>query len=54
MTDEEYDQRKGTVREHIRKQKAKDPNWKPPKPNMINGNPWQKAPAQEDEVNIFV
>jgi len=49
MTDEDYDQRKGTVREHIRTQKALDPNWKPPKPNMINGNPWQKAPAQSDE-----
>jgi tubulin-folding cofactor B len=24
--------------------KAKDPHWKPPKPTMMAGNPWQKAP----------
>jgi len=28
--------------------KAKDPNWKPPKPQMMAGNPWQKAPAAEE------
>merc|ERR1719473_2195704 len=32
MSEDDYDQRKGTVREWIREQKAKDPNWKPPKP----------------------
>mmetsp|Transcript_57348 Transcript_57348/g.115103 ORF Transcript_57348/g.115103 Transcript_57348/m.115103 type:complete len:240 (-) Transcript_57348:85-804(-) len=52
MTDEAYEARTGTVREFIKKQKAKDPNWKPPKPNMINGNPWAKAPAAADEPPI--
>ena len=28
MTDEDYDQRKGTLREHIREKKAADPKWK--------------------------
>jgi hypothetical protein len=37
MTDEAYEARTGTVREYIKQQKAKDPNWKPPKPNMMNG-----------------
>jgi len=45
MTDEAYEARGGTVREYIRQQKAADPNWKPPKPNMMAGNPWAKAPA---------
>jgi len=31
MTDDDYDKRKGTVREYIKEQKAKDPNWKAPK-----------------------
>ncbi|KAJ1454633.1 CAP Gly-rich domain-containing protein [Pelagophyceae sp. CCMP2097] len=33
MTEEDYDKRKGTVRDWIKTQKAADPNWKPPKPN---------------------
>lgn len=42
MSDEAYAQRKGTVREYIRKQKENDPNWRPPKPNMMTGNPWAR------------
>ena len=30
MDEETYDKRKGTVREWIREQRAKDPDWKPP------------------------
>lgn len=49
MADDVYDQRKGTVRDWIRQQKAADPNWKPPKPKMMTGNPWQKQPEQAEE-----
>merc|ERR1719152_443390 len=50
MTDEDYDKRKGTLREWIREQKAKDPNWKPPKPKMSVGlgGP-QPEPAPRDD-----
>ena len=41
LSEDDYDQRKGTVREWIREQKAKDPNWKPPQPRMVS-NPWVK------------
>jgi len=45
MTEEAYEQRSGTLREWIREQKAKDPNWKPPKANMMaGGNPWAAQP----------
>mmetsp|Transcript_28415 Transcript_28415/g.87913 ORF Transcript_28415/g.87913 Transcript_28415/m.87913 type:complete len:350 (+) Transcript_28415:93-1142(+) len=49
MDDETYEQRKGTVREWIKEQKAADPNWKPPKPNgaaaMGNAKSAPSAPA---------
>jgi len=48
MSEEEYEKRQGTVRSWIKEQKAKDPNWQPPKPNMMNGNPWVKAPPEAD------
>jgi hypothetical protein len=50
MTDEAYEARKGTVREYIRNEKLKDPNWKPPKPNMMSGNPWMKAPPEAEQI----
>ena len=34
MTEEDYDKRKGTLREHIREKKAADPKWKPSMPGM--------------------
>ena len=46
MSEEEYEKRQGTVRSWIKEQKAKDPNWQPPKPNMMNGNPWVKVCAR--------
>merc|ERR1719198_1162264 len=51
MSEDDYDQRKGTVREWIREQKAKDPNWKPPKPKMSVGlgGPQVNAPPPEPE-----
>jgi len=51
MSDEDYDKRKGTLREWIREQKAKDPNWKPPKPKMSVGlgGPQPTAPPASDE-----
>uniref|UniRef100_A0A7S2W9K5 CAP-Gly domain-containing protein n=1 Tax=Rhizochromulina marina TaxID=1034831 RepID=A0A7S2W9K5_9STRA len=57
MSEDTYDKRKGTVREWIREQKAKDPNWKPPKANMMTGNPWarqdpQAAAEPEEEVPV--
>lgn len=48
MSEDAYDKRKGTVREWIRQQKEKDPNWKPPKPKMMTGNPWEKQPASDE------
>jgi len=50
MSDEAYEARKGTVREYIRNEKLKDPNWKPPKPNMMSGNPWMKAPPEAEQI----
>ena len=42
MSDEAYDQRRGTVRQYIKEQKKlHGPNWKPPKMNPT-GNPWMK------------
>merc|ERR1711988_1655689 len=44
MSDEAYDQRRGTVRQYIKEQKKlHGPNWKPPKMNPT-GNPWMKQP----------
>jgi len=42
MSEEDYDKRQGTVRDWIKQQKLKDPNWQPPKPKMGMGNPWAK------------
>jgi len=51
MSDDAYEKRKGTVREWIKDQRAKDPNWKPPKPNMSVGLGGQKVapPPREPE-----
>lgn len=41
MTDEDYDKRKGSMREYFKEQRAKDPNFKvkPKMTNMVNGKP---------------
>jgi tubulin-folding cofactor B len=36
MTEEDYDKRKNTLRQHIREKKAADPNWKPKMPGMTS------------------
>ena len=53
MTDDDYDKRKGTLREWIKDQKAKDPNWKPPKPNMmtqLGGQRMNQTTSTENDV----
>mmetsp|Transcript_16569 Transcript_16569/g.24893 ORF Transcript_16569/g.24893 Transcript_16569/m.24893 type:complete len:325 (+) Transcript_16569:31-1005(+) len=63
MSDQDYEQRKGTVREWIREQRDKDPEWQPPKPNMMmNGlggdnmnstlNSTQQNPANVDATQF--
>ena len=44
MDEETYDKRKGTVREWIREQRAKDPDWKPPQmPGAAEANARTKS-----------
>jgi len=53
MSDDAYDKRKGTVREWIKEQRDKDPNWKPPKPNsngVFGGNEATAAATDEDDA----
>ena len=46
MSEEDYDKRKGTLREWIKKEKAKDPNWRMKSMNQNgDGTP---APVQEE------
>ena len=46
MDEETYDKRKGTVREWIREQRAKDPDWKPPQmPGAQMANSEDQGPA---------
>lgn len=58
MTDDDYENRRGTVREFIREKKAIDPNWTPPTAGMMTGNPWQRqerpatdGPATEENFD---
>lgn len=55
MSDDQYEKRKGTVREWIKEQRDADPNWKPPKPNnqgilsSLGGKPTSSSSSQQQK-----
>merc|ERR1711939_217826 len=54
MDEETYDKRKGTVREWIREQRAKDPDWKPPQmPGAQMANAKTKNDGSAGTVRYF-
>ena len=55
MSDEDYDQRAGTVRAWKKEQLAKDPNWKPPVAQSMPRNPATPAtpPSTAEEAAQF-
>ncbi len=52
MTDEDYDKRKGSMREYFKEQKAKDPNFrvKPKMTSMVNGKAVPEEEPQPEEI----
>ena len=51
MSEEDYDKRKGTLREWIKKEKAKDPNWKM-KPMNQKGD--EATPTVQEEYDTSI